>query len=543
MGVVDELVRAREAYERRDWLAAFESLSGAGPDDGDDFDRLGAAALLVGRKNDCVTAYQRAFQAHLDAGEPMAAVRSAFFLGYELVSTWEPAVAAGWRARAGRLVEEAAPGGAADVPEQGYLLILDLLVEVGRGGWEEAARLATEITGYGRRFPDPNLLAMGLASEGRLATRSGRVQSGLALLDEAMAVLTATETSPIISGDVYCSMIEACQDLSDFGRAAQWTTTLAGFCDSQPGLVAFTGQCALHRGQIMRVRGAFGEALEEFRAAIARYLAAGTPQPAGSAHGEAGNVLRLLGEYAAAEEEFAQSIALGFDPQPGLALLWLERGREADALAAVRRLLGEPRDVVGRTQVLPGAITVLLAVGEDEQAGVLAAELSAAADEIGCDALRAMAARATGNHLAATGRAAAAVPELRHAAQVWTGLSAPYEVARCRLDLGRALLALEDAASAAGEVAAARATFARLGAAPDERAAAALLDPSPPDGLTARETEVLRLVAAGRTNPEIAAMLVLSEKTVARHLSNIFSKVGVRTRTAAAAYAFEHRLV
>lgn len=543
MGVVDEMVRAREAYERRDWLTAFEALDEASPEVGDDFDRLGAAALLVGRKNDCVTAYQRAFGAHLEAGEPMAAVRSAFFLGYQLISTWEPAVAAGWRARAGRLVDEARAAGAADVVEQGYLLILDLLAQVGQGAWEEAAGTAAAITGYGRRFADPNLLAMGLASEGRLATRSGKVQHGLGLLDEAMVLLTATETSPIISGDVYCLMIEACQDLSDFDRAAQWTSTLTSFCESQPGLVAFTGQCSLHRGQIMRVRGAFAPALEEFRAAIARYLAAGTAPPAGIAYAEVGNVLRIQGEYAAADAAFAEAVVLGFDPQPGLALLWHARGREADALAAVRRLTGEPRDPVGRTQVLPGAIAVLLAAGEVEEAGALVAELSATAEEIGCDALQAMAAFASGTHLMATGQPVTAAPVLRQAGRTWAALSSPYEAARCRLELGRALLAVGDAGSAAGEIAAARTAFADLGAVPDERDAAALGDPSPPGGLTARETEVLRLVAAGRTNPEIAAMLVLSEKTVARHLSNIFGKLEVRTRTAAAAYAFEHHLL
>jgi DNA-binding CsgD family transcriptional regulator len=539
MGMVDELVRAREAYERREWVAAYESLASVDSLAGDDFDRLGTAAFLLARKNDCVMAYQRGYQAHLDAGDPLAAVRSAFFLALELFTSGEPAIGGGWVARAARLLDDID----GDVAERGYLLIHMMFRHIMTADWETALELAIQVTDYGRRFADADLLAMGLNARGRLATRSGQVREGLAMLDEAMVGIAAGEVSPIFAGQIYCSMIEACQELSEFGRAAEWTAALTAWCDGQPGLVSFTGQCAVHRGQIMRVRGAYTEALDEFERATRRYLDTDSPGPAGLAFCERGDVLRIIGEYAAADDCYAQAVAHGHDPQPGLALLWLARGREGAAASAVRRLLAEPRDPIGRSQILPAAVDVLLATDDTDEAGALAAEMRSIVQKLGCDALLAMAGYATGHHLLVTGEPATALGELRRASRLWAGLSAPYENARSRLLIGRALRALGDEESAVAELAAARRTFSELGATPSEHDAARLLQPEAPSGLTAREIEVLRLVSAGRTNPEIAAMLVLSEKTVARHLSNIFTKIDVTTRTAAAAFAFENRIV
>jgi DNA-binding NarL/FixJ family response regulator len=539
VGVVDELVRAREAYERREWVATYESLASVDGLAGDDFDRLGTAAFLLVRKSDCVMAYQRAYQEHLDEGDPLAAVRSAFFLALQLFTTGDPAVGGGWVARAARLLDDIDR----DVVERGYLLIHEMFRHVVAAEWPAAAEFAVQITEYGRRFRDPDLLAMGLSTEGRLATRNGRVREGLAMLDEAMVGIAAGEVSPILAGMIYCSMIEACQDVSDFGRAAEWTAALTAWCESQPGLVSFTGQCAVHRGQIMRIRGAYPEALDEFERATRRYLDNDTPEPAGFALRERGDVLRIIGEYAAAEECYASAVAHGHDPQPGLALLWLARGREAAAVSAARRLLAEPRDPIGRSQILPAAVEVFLATDQLDDAGMLVTEMRSIVDGLGCDALHAMACYATGHHLLAIGEPASALGELRHSSRRWVGLSAPYENARCRLLIGRALRELGDEESAVAELTAARRTFSDLGAVPAENEAAQLLRPEAPSGLTAREIEVLRLVSAGRTNPEIAAMLVLSEKTVARHLSNIFTKLDVTTRTAAAAFAYENGIV
>ena len=359
-----------------------------------------------------------------------------------------------------------------------------------------------------------------------------------------MAGAAAGEVSPAIFGNVYCTAIEGCQEIADFARVAEWTSALHRWCSSQPGLVAFTGQCSVHRAQVMRVQGAWSEALEELEHAIVRYQQANVLHAVGQAECERGDLLRLRGEYVAAETAYARAAEYGYDPQPGLALLWLAHGRPDAATGAVRRLLAEVTDPVHQARLLPGAIDALLAVGSPDEARTASRQLDEVAAHIGSPPLLAMAAYAAGSVELEAGDAAGALPYLRKARQLWARAESPYEGARVRLLTGRALAALGDDGSAHAELEAARATFRALGAAPAEAEAERLLSPAAlPAGLTAREVEVLRLVAAGRSNAAIAAELVLSEKTVARHLSNTFAKLGVGSRTAAAAYAFEHDLV
>lgn len=541
MGPVDELADARDAYERREWVAAYAALSDADPSTltADDFTRLATTAFLLGRRNDAVQALQRAYQAHLDVGAPLAAARCGSELAMVLVAGGEMAVGSGWIGRCQRLLEDVSD----DVVERGHVLMPVMLRHVFSDEYEEAFSTAVTVIDYGRRFADDELVANGLNAQGRMLLYSGQVREGLALLDEAMAGLATGHVSPILAGEVYCSLIEACQEVSDYGRAAEWTAALSTWIDTQPGLVMFTGQRAVHRGQILRMRGAFPEAVQELEGAMERYVVADTPAPAGMAMDECGGIHRMLGDLDAAETCFEKSIDFGHEPQPGLALLWLARGRDAAAAGAVRRLLAEPRDPVHRSQLLPGAVEVLLAVDDVGAAADVAGELLGLAEQFGSAALLAMALYAQGSALLAGGDDAAAVLELRRALRVWQSVMAPYEIARCRVLIGRALRHLGDVDSASGELAAARRTFRELGATPAEQEVARLLSPAHPAGLTDREVEVLRLVATGRSNPEIAAALVLSDKTVARHLSNIFAKLGVTSRTAAAAFAFEHRML
>lgn len=541
MGIVDELLRAREAFDRRDWLAAYDGLAAAGNDSllAADFADLGTAAFLVGRHNDCIQALQRAHQAHLAAGGTTAAVRCAFWLALTLLDRGEAAVANGWIKRAERLLGSTD----GDTVEHGFVAFVRMLQEIYAGDFPTATERARAVTGFGWRFREPDLLASGLMAQGRMAIYGGRVADGLAFLDEAMVGVLAGELSPIFAGQVYCSSIEACQEISDYGRVAEWTTALTTWCGAQPGLVQFTGQCALHRGQLMRVRGAFREAVREFEGAVERYLATGWMPPAGLALAELGDVHRLLGEHSAANSALARAVELGHDPQPAQALLALAERRREAAAASVRRTLAEPRDPIPRSHVLPGAIEVLLATGDVVGAGPVVADLRQVADSIGTPALDAHAARAAGALALAREDTDVALPELRHALTVFLALEYPYEAARARLLLSRALAAAGDAEAADRERATARAAFALLGATAAIREADAMDAPTLPGGLTAREAEVLRLVAAGRSNHEIARSLHLSEKTVSRHLSNIFTKLGVASRTAAAAFAFEQGLI
>jgi DNA-binding CsgD family transcriptional regulator len=535
---VDELLEAREAYERRDWAAALERLRGMGGLGADDTFALATSAYLLGNVDEAVRALQAGYQDRIRNGDSLGAVRFASWLGLLLNVRGEVAVGGGWVARAQRLLETEPE----DIVERGYLLAHEFFQHLDRGDFARARETAARIVETGRRFSEPDLVAQGLMMQGRIMIYSGRVPEGLALLDEAMVGLTAGEVSPIIAGMVYCSMIEACQEVSDFSRAASWTSALTRWCEAQPGLIPYTGQCSLHRGQIMRLRGAYDEALAEFALAQRRYQTEGTVAPAGLALTEQGDVLRILGKLDEAEAAYQLSAELGYEPQPGLVLAWLVRGRTAAAISAVRRLMAETRGPVQRSRLLPAAVEVMIATRLPEEARRYSDEFSGIASAFGSPALRAMAAYAAATVELASGETDEALGHGRESVRLWSDIGSPYEASRARVLVARALRELGDEDSATAELAVARHGFADVGAAPGVQQVDKLLGRARPGGLTEREIEVLKLVAEGRSNPDIARTLVLSHKTVERHLSNIFTKLDVPSRTAAAAYAHEHGL-
>jgi DNA-binding CsgD family transcriptional regulator len=536
---VGVLLQAREAYERGDWVLAFDRLRGAGDLGPEDSMTLATSAYLLGNVDEAVRALQVGYQDRIRNGDSLGAARFACWLGLVLNLRGEMAVGGGWVARAQRLLETETE----DVVERGYLLVHEFFQHLARGDFARAGETAVRIVDTGRRFTDHDLIALGLVTQGRMMIYSGRVPEGLVLLDEAMVEISAAEVSPIIAGMVYCAMIEACQELSDFSRAASWTTALTKWCDSQPGLVPFTGQCSLHRGQIMRLRGAYDDALAEYALAQRRYQAEGTPAPAGLALTEQGDVLRIRGRLDEAEPAYQKAAELGHEPQPGLALLWLARGRTMAAMSAINRLLAEAQGPVHRSWMLPAAVDVLVSAGLVDQARQHSDELAGIAASFGNSALRAMARCAAATVHLASGETDAALRDARESSRLWSEVGSPYESARARVVVARALRELGDEDSATTEFAVARRTFAEVGAAPAAHEVDQLLGRARPGGLTEREVEVLRLVAAGRSNHEIANVLVLSQKTVERHLSNIFTKLDVPSRTAAAAYAHEHGLM
>lgn len=548
MGVVEELARARADFERGDWTAALDAWSTADPGSltADDLDRAAESAYLVGRRGLARELYERAHTVRLRTGDLAGAVRSAFHLAMIAATSGEHSTSAGWLATAGRLLADLPD----DVVEGGYIAFAQMFHAVGAGDFAAAFAYAERAADAGRQCGDGELVALGLCGLGRIKIRSGRVAEGLALLDEAMIALLSHGRSPEVFGNVYCTAIEGCQEVRELGRVAEWTSGLARWCDAHPSLVAFTGQCSLHRGQILAGRGAFREAVDEFDSAIERYGRVGTLDAIGQVAYERGEVLRTLGDLDAAEASFRLAGEHGFDPQPGLALLWVDRGELGAAAGAAGRLLAEVQAPLDRVRILPGLIRVLLACGEVDAARSCARELDVLAVEFAFDAVRAAAASAAAAVEIADGDPTGALPYARKARALWTRLEDPYAAGLAQADIGRALLALGDESSARVEVEAARAALAGLGATPAAEAIVRLLEPTPPaaaaghpGGLSEREAQVLRLVAVGRSNQQIAGTLVISERTVARHLSNIFTKLGVGSRTAAAAYAYEHGLV
>ena len=518
------------------WTDEYEALTRGGPLPADELERLATAAYMLGRDADYFGSLERAHQAHLDDGEALRAARCAFWVGINLMLRGETGPAMGWMGRAQRLVEREGR----DCAERGYLLLPAMFRHEAEGDLEAAAATAGEAVACGERFGDRDLFALAAHSQGAFLISLGRVAEGLALLDEAMVAVTAGELSPIASGLVYCGVILGCQAAYEPRRAQEWTAALTGWCEQQPDMVAFTGRCLAHRAELMWLHGAWPEALEEARRAARRSVEGKNELAAADALYVQGEVHRLAGELAAAEEAYREASRSGREPQPGLALLRLAQGDGAAAAAAIRRALGEAVAPPDRARLLPAQVEILLARGEVDEARAAAVELTRIADGQESRMLAAMADGAVGAVALAAGDPDDALAASRRSARTWQQLEAPYEAARARAIVGLACRALGDEDTAAFELEAARGVFAALGAAPDLARVEAMLKPAAHDahGLTAREQEVLRLVASGKSNREIASELVLSEHTVARHLQNIFAKLGVSSRTAASALAW-----
>ncbi len=472
-----------------------------------------------------------------------AHVRCAWWIGHNFLFRGETGPARGWFGRARRLLEREQR----DCVERGYVLIPTLLEHEFGGDYESAHATAVEIAEIGEGFGDEDLVAMGLMGQGHALVRQGRTEDGLRLVDETMVAVTTGKLSPIVAGIVYCNTIAFCQGVYELGRARAWTAALTRWCEQQPDMVAHNGLCLVHRAQLMTVGGTWHDALGELRRLGERYTEGVLNRRAlGHAAYQRGEVHRLQGEFEAAETAYRQATRFGREPQPGLALLRLAQGNGDAAAAAIRRAVSETTQPLKRAALLPGYVEIMLAVGDVEAARSASRELDEIAERQGSDMLDAMAAQARGEVSLAGDEAQAALVALRRACQAWQELDAPHEAARARALLGLTCRSLGDDDTAGFELEAARDVFAELGATP----ALAWVDslyprPSPGDthGLTARELEVLRMVAAGRTNREIASALVISERTVARHLQNIFAKLRVSSRTAAGAFAFEHDLV
>lgn len=538
MSHLDEVREGLQLFERQAWAGAYAALARAderAPLACDQLEVLATAAYLAGIDGASDQAWARAFHLHQRADDVRRAVRCAFWLAFRLLNAGDVPQGSGWVARIRRLLERCP-----DCVERGYgsyVYALQSIFDGDASGAEHEFAAAAEL---GARFGDADLVMLARVGQGRSLIYLGKARPGMALLDEAMVAVTADEVSPVIVGDTYCTVIEACTELFDLRRVQAWTSRLSAWCDAQPELVAFRGQCMVHRAEALQFHGDWPAALAEARRACAQ-LSTPLPRPAvGAAHYQEGELHRLRGEFAAAEAAYRRASAAGRDPQPGLALLRLAEGDVAAAATSIQRAVSETADAIPRARLLPAHVEISVAAGEVHRARAAAAELADTAAVLRAPLLRALAATADGRVLLARGEPQSALSRLRMAASLWIELGAPYEVARVRVEIGTACGALGDKDGAALEADSARAAFAQLGAAPD----AARLQPSGSvNVLSARETEVIRLIAAGESNRQIASALVISERTVERHVSNIFAKLGITSRAAATAYVYEHHLL
>ena len=542
--MADSLDRGREAFRRRAWGESCAQLAAAdreAPLEPEDLERLASAAYLVGRDADSADIWARAHHEFLGRGDRERAARSAFWLAFGLLDRGELARGSGWIARAQRLLDD----GQHDCVVQGYLLLPAAIRCVVEGDPAAGYKTFGQAAEIGDRFRDTDLVAMAGHGRGRALIRLGKTAEGVALLDEAMVAVTADEVSPLLAGDIYCSVIEACHEIFDLRRAQEWTAALSHWCASQPDLVPYRGQCLVRRAEIMQLHGAWPAAMDEAQRACER-LSEPPGQPAvGAALYQRAELHRLRGEFAKAEETYRQANQHGRRPQPGLSLLRLAQGQVDASAAAIRRVMEEPQDRRIRTRMLAAYVEIMLAADDIHAARAAADELTELAAALAAPFLRAASAHATGAVLLAEGDARAALGALRQGWTTWGEIEAPYEAARTRVLIGLACRQLGDEDSGSMELEAARQIFTQLGAAPDlaRMELSPRREPKAPGGLSAREVQVLRLVATGKTNRAIADELFISERTVERHVSNIFIKLDVSSRAAATAYAYEHQLV
>jgi DNA-binding CsgD family transcriptional regulator len=534
--MVDDLRTAgRMAHRSRAWRQAAAALRAA-----DSAERLGAedltmlaeAAFLSGDVDGCVQAYERAFHAHLADGAARAAARCAMWIGQTLATKGAQVAAGGWLGRATRMLDQ---HDEQDCAERGYLLMPVARAHYAARRYADALEVACSAEQIGRRHADGDLEAFAQHSQGRALLRMERLEEGLALLDQVFVeVLPAGLGAPMLTGLVACSVVDGCQQVGAFDRAAEWTAALSAWCDEQPELVQFSAECLVHRAEVLLRRGFWHRSLLEAQSAGRCADRDGATAMAAAARYQEGDALRLLGRREEAEQAYLAAQREGLDPLPGLALLHLARHQHRSASAALRRALAMTDDPLRRAQLLPAAVKVLLA--SNESAAETAAELTELALRWPAGGLRAAALHANGAVALAEGAPAAAAGALHDAWRSWTTQQAPYEAAQARLLLGAACAELGDEGAAAVHRQEAETAMAALR---DDAAQpmSGTADPTQTLGLSPRETQVLGLVAAGLTNAAIAGRLVLSERTVDRHVSNILGKLGVPTRSAATAVA------
>ncbi|MCU1525896.1 MAG: hypothetical protein JWO18_2790 [Microbacteriaceae bacterium] len=541
---LDALAGGRAAFAERRWEDAFAALAVADaqrPLESANLQLLARAASLTGRDQDAFGALERGYALCVAEGDDRGAAAAAFWHGFRLASLGEGAQSRAWLARAEQIVDRLG-----DCAERGYLCLPRIHHLLHAGNPEGAYGEATVAMTIADRFGDAALAALARQLGGRALIEQGRVDDGMRLLDEAMLIATTEPVDELSKGLVYCAVIGCCQRVFAVDRAREWTEVLHDWCETQSQLGIFNGTCRVHRAELMRLGGAWGDALDEAMLVGAGGRSEGFERAAASY--EEAEIHRLRGDEDAAELAYQRTSDLGGDPQPGLALLRLAQGRLDVAAGAIRRSVATARTALERARFLPACVEILLAAGDRGGADDAALAIAECADQYGTPILRALAGHAGGLVALSTGDVARALPQLIEARDIWLGLGAPYPAARVRVALAEAYAAFGDSDGSRLEAGAARRVFENLAARPDLDRLGQSTGPagSAASGeglLSPRELQVLRLVATGKTNKEISAALGVSSRTVDRHMSNVLAKLVVPSRAAATAYAYEHELI
>lgn len=534
---MNRLAKARQAAEAQDWATVFEQFSEL--DDptslrAEDLEVLAQAAWWQGRIDVAIDAHERAYRGFFKSGKIDAAVMNSLYLFYDYMNQGDFAVGMAWQARAARLAKKV-PGS----PAEGFVGIVACGAAYGEGDFESCLRTAKHVMELGEKHQDPTLMAWGLHWEGLCLIKRGQLDEGWTRLDEAMLEVSMKQMHPIWAGFLYCNTIQICEELGDPRRGWQWVETTERWLSSNPPGPIFPGICRMFKVRLLQERGVWDDAEAE-ASRLSEELPTRHVRTAARGHYEVGEIKRLRGDLAGAEELFAKAHQMGFDPQPGLALLRHAQGKLDAAAELIERALDAAPDRLNRAKFLPAVVEISLARKDEARAFEAVEELAATATAYRSPGLNAAARTARGALFMFRTETEDALAELREAVRRWSELDCPYEEGFARVRAAEALRALGNEDGARMELEAARELFARLGSVAEVQRTERLLGQSGhPGGLSDREVEVLELVAAGRTNKEIAGELFISEHTVARHLSNIFLKLGITSRAAATAYALK----
>lgn len=499
-------------------------------------DLLAEASWWLGRLDESIAAREIAYRTYDDLGDRRSAGQSAVWLYETNAIVARPVIAGAWLRRARRALEDDV-----ECVEHGALLLREAETGHGRGDLDQALTLANQAIALARRLRSADLEAEALQTAGRVLVDQGDVTEGMGHLDEAMLLAVEGRLGPYSTGKVYCSLISACEELGDLDRAAEWTAATLDWASQHPFAI-FPGICRVHRAVVLKRRGALAEAEREALRAGEELIGSHLGN-SGAAFAEVGDIRRRLGELDRAEEAFDRARELCGRPCGELALLRLAQGRTDAAMAIVTGCLEETTAKLARARLLPIQVHVAVAAGDLAAAAAALVELEAIATTYNTPMLHAATLASRGRLALAGQNTAAARTALEQARDRWQALDVPYEVATTLTLLGQARRDAGDEAGAAAAFEAAVEQFDDIGAHLDARLVLGDTPTSLPAGLTEREVEVLRHVADGLSNNEIAERLFLSAKTVSRHLSNIYTKIGVTSRAGATAFAFEHELI
>ena len=527
----DTLAAAYEALRTREWAEARARFEVAVQDapSGEAWEGLGWTGYWLSDEQLTLDARERAYRAYRAEGDPVGAGRVATWLASDhLEFRGDDAVARGWLERAHRLLDDVVP----ELEDHGWLALHEGSYEMNvSGDLDRASELARRAAGVGRELGPPDLEAVGLALEGFTHVRRGRVEAGMRLLDEASAIARGEELRlPIAQGWALCYLISACEGVGDFPRAAQWCQAVRGLAEDWGGR-QLVGICRSAYGNVLATNGDWEAAELELTGAV------GDLQR--SRPGMAAGGLARLGELRARQGRLDEARALFTQAGShlralvGLGLLALEAGDPAGAADGAERALrrAPAASLLDRLPALDLLVRARAAQGELAAAAETSAELERAAAEFDTPYVRGRARLAAGRLAAARPDHESARRAFEDAVDLLVEAGAAYEAALARLELAGALKALGRDEAAAAEEQAGATELARLGARVPTAERRALNE------LTPRELEILRLVAQGLNDAEIAERLVLSHHTVHRHVANVRTTLRLPSRTAAVAYA------